>query len=511
MIDHNNIINQDSAAFVDELVRKFRGELRALRAQRAKFREDSRGLRAYVEMPHAAGMRDPLWRVKVCPTDLIDRRVEITGPAVDPKMAITALNSGAQGYMIDAEDSLSPTWENVLRTQSTVSGAVRRTLKVDVGGREHVMNVRTAVMHYRPRGLHLDEFHWIVDSDTAPASLVDFGLFAWWNARELLDRGTGPYVYLPKLETELEAGFWDRVFSWVEDRLVISPGSIRCTVLVETVPALLRLEDIVWALRERLTGLNVGRWDYMLSLIRSTWDGDGVLPDRGSITMDSPALSEYARWVVRVAHRRGCHAIGGMAAAVPSRKDVVAAERAIAAVRSDKEREVTLGHDGTWVAHPDLVGVAREVFDRGMSGGTDQRWNVPPGGELDVETLLEVPAGGVSEDGIREAIRTSLVYVDAWLGGNGCVAIAGKMEDAATAEIARALLWQWVSRGVEVGGVRMDASKVDWLIRGEVAALAAAGAEPRQDTVKLLVDSIFTKRLPDHILNAAYEVLVNRT
>lgn len=509
MIDPSSIVDDKSSNFVDELVRRFRFELSVIRGDREMLRRDPRGIEAYVAMPTPPAMRDPLWRIKAVPSDLIDRRVEITGPAVDPKMALNALNSGAQGYMVDAEDSMSPTWDAVLRTQSTLTGISRRTLGV---GDRRICDV-PAVLHFRPRGLHLNESHWIVDGKPAPAALVDAGLFLYWNAGELIDRGSAPYLYLPKLETEHEAGFWDRLFRWVESRLRIDPGTIRCTVLIETLPALIRAEHIIWVLRERITGLNVGRWDYVLSLIRAGHgDSSYVLPDRAAIGMESPALSEYARWVVRVAHRRGAHAIGGMAADVPSRRDPVGAARALEAVSRDKEREVRLGHDGTWVAHPDLVRVALDVFHRGMEGRPEQRWNLPPGDRLDVGMLTVPPTGPRTEDGLREAVRTALVYMDAWLRGNGCVAVGGKMEDAATAEISRGLLWQWVARGALLDdGTRVDANRVNHVIRGEADALAAAGAEPLRETLALLCDSIFVPRPPDHILTAAYEVLVNLT
>jgi len=511
MIPYNNIIDPWSTKFVDDFVRSFRDDHAAVLAARDEMRRDPHGLGAIVEIPTAQAALNRAWKIRPVPSDLIDRRVEITGPAIDPKMAITALNSGASGYMVDGEDSLSPTWNNTLKTQSTLTGISRRSLRVDVGGVRHEMCRTPAVLHYRPRGLHLFERHWIVDGTPAPASLVDAGLFLWWNAKALLQHGTGPYLYLPKLETEFEARFWNRALAWAEDTLEIPEYSIRVTVLIETVPGLIRAENILWALRDRITGLNVGRWDYVLSLIRSAHDDhEYVLPDRSQMTMDSPALAEYARWVVTVAHRRGAHAIGGMAAHVPSRKDPVAAAAALEAVRRDKLREVAGGHDGTWVAHPDLVPVAMDVFYCELDGAFDQRWNTPPGGDLDIDVILEPMMGTRTEDGLHEAVRSAMVYIDAWLGGNGCVSMGGKMEDAATAEISRALVWQWVARGVVLDdGTVVDANRVVGVIRGEAAALAAAGTEPRRETISLLEKSIFVPRLPDHILTSAYEALMN--
>ena len=511
MIPYNSIIDPWSTGFVDELVRKFRDDVAGLLKARETMRRDPRGIQAYVEMPSPAAMRDPLWRVAAVPSDLIDRRVEITGPAVDPKMALNALNSGASGYMVDGEDSLSPTWENVLRTQSTLTGISRRTLRVESGDKVYTMNDRTAVLHYRPRGLHMVESHWKIDGTDAPAGLVDAGLFLFWNAAELLKRGTAPYLYLPKLETDDEARFWARVLSWIETKLNIPENSVRVTVLIETLPGLVRAENIVWSLRPRLTGLNVGRWDYVLSLIKGMrLDVGYVLPDRREITMESDVLAEYARWVVRVAHRRGAHAIGGMAAHVPSRKDHVAARIAMDAVRRDKTREVVAGHDGTWVAHPELVSVAMEVFERELAGRHEQKWNLPPGEGLNLDVVTGRVPGSVTRAGVCDAVRTVMVYLDSWMGGNGCVAMGGKMEDAATAEISRALLWQWVARGVVMDdGMRVTVDLVDAVIRGEAAALAAVGTEPRAVVIDLLVRSIFSSEPPENIVADAYRAMMN--
>jgi malate synthase len=513
MIPHTGIIDPWSTKFIDELVREFRDEHDELLKFREEMKNSPTGIQAYVDLPSPHAMKNHIWSIRPIPHELIDRRVEITGPAIDPKMAITALNSGASGYMVDGEDSLSPTWENVLRTQSTLTGIVRRTLRANVDGIERTMNPKTAVLHYRPRGLHMFERHWIVDGQPAPACLVDVGLFLWWNAKEMLSRKQTPCLYLPKTETEHDTRFWGRVLSWIEKKLEIHEWSVRVTVLIETLPALIRAETIIWSLRERITGLNVGRWDYMLSLVRHMHADIGyVLPDRSEMTMDSPALEEYARWVVRVAHRRGAHAIGGMAAQVPSRKDPAAAARALDAVHRDKVREVSMGHDGTWVAHPDLVGVAFDAFNSELKGDVEQRW-VMPGREvtLDLATAMRLIDGKRTEHGLRDAVRTSLLYVDSWLRGAGCVAMDGKMEDAATAEISRALLWQWVARGAVLDdGTKVDANRVVGVIRGEAGALVASGTEPHMDAISLLERSILIPRLPDHILTSAYESLVNK-
>jgi len=503
------IIDPWSTQFIDRLVRQFRDELQTLLRERAALRSDPRGIEAYTSLPVTWALQNPLWRVRAVPMDLIDRRVEITGPGVDPKMAITAMNCGAQGYMVDGEDSLAPTWSNVIRTQETLIGIVRRSLRAE--GRDGTIHAidpgSQTVLHYRPRGLHMIEAHYRVDDAPVPAALFDAGLFLHHNARELLARGSGPYLYLPTLLTEFEARFWSRVLRWCEEELQLPDCSIRVTVLVETLPALLRLEPIVWALRERLTGLNVGRWDYMLSLIRTLHrDAGYVLPDRSQMTMETGPLAEYARWVVRTAHRRGAHAIGGMAAHVPSRKDPDGSRRALEAVHNDKLREVTLGHDGTWVAHPDLVTTALNAFTGSLQWSREQRW-VKTGPEtLDVDLVTRPIPGHVTLDGVRDAVRGTLLYLDSWLHGSGCVALDGRMEDAATAEINRALLWQWIARGVRTDdGVVLDVTRVAGVIRGEAAALAAAGSEPHARALELLFESIMSPEPIDHIITPAYK------
>jgi malate synthase len=514
---NSNVVNDFSPVdpwsheFIVNLVRRFGPELAELLAERTRRRLDPDGEQAAVlRMPVLPETNDPSWRCAPIPRDLLDRRVEITGPGVDPKMVITALNSGANGYMVDGEDSMSPTWENALATQRNVYSAVRRTLRVAAANKTHEVNRDAAVLHYRPRGLHLFEVGFEVDGRPVPAPLVDAGLFLYWNARVLIDRGTGPYLYIPKLETEAEAAWWNRVMGWCEEHLELPPGSIRCTVLVETLPCLLRLEPVVWTLRARLTGLNVGRWDYIFSMIKTLrGEPEYVLPDRSRLVMESEALSEYARWVVRVAHNRGISAIGGMAAAVPNRRDPAASADALLAVVRDKTREAQLGHDGTWVAHPDLVDVARTAFSKVMRDRTDQRDVVPSGECLDRAVIVRPPAGCVTMDGVREAARSSLVYIDAWLGGNGCVAMAGKMEDAATAEISRALLWQWITRGVKLDdGTVVTRELVDAVVRGEAATLAVAGTEPRPRAVDLVLKSIMSIDIPEFITSLGYSSLI---
>lgn len=511
MIPHNHIVDPTSTQFVEDLIRRFRPERTGLLHERELRRRAVGGaLRIHKLMPVPHRLHDLTWRVADVPADLMDRRVEITGPAVDPRMAAKALNSGAQGYMVDGEDSLSPTWDNVLRTQSTLTGIVRRSLCQAPGCSDIKLVEDPAVLHYRPRGLHLAEKHWTVDSWFAPACLVDVGLFIFHNARELLARGTAPYIYLAKLETEWEARFWGCVFEWCEAELGLPPGCIRVTVLVETLPALVRTEAIVWALRDRLTALNVGRWDWIFSSIKlHRYDAQWLLPNRGAVGMDAAPLHEYARWVVRAAHARGAHAIGGMAAQVPSRRDPAAAIEAHGAVRRDKMREFNLGHDGTWVAHPDLVATALTAWHDAVGSDVTNQLCVLPGRDvLDLGIAAAAPVGARTWDGLREAVRSTLRYATAWLDGNGCVAMDGRMEDAATAEICRALLWQWVSAGALLeGGVCVTADLFNAVVRGETEALVAEGCAPRQEAIDFVVKGVLAEQLSEFMVEDMYEVL----
>lgn len=502
MFDASSILDPWSAGFIEDFVREFRDDVADVLRIRSELRRDPRGyIAAVAGLPVSRAAADPRWRVDPPPSDLLDRRVEITGPAVDAKMVVTAAGSGACGYMIDGEDSLSPTWAGVLATHANTISLVRGALQAPT---------RTLpVLHYRPRGLHLVENNWLVDGEPVPACLFDAGMFLYHNARELLARGSGPYLYIPKLELEGEARFWHRALTWCEVMLRIPPGSIRCTVLIETLPGLVRAESILWVLRTRVTGLNVGRWDYIFSCIKSLRHVGYVLPDRQELVMTSPELAEAARWVVNVAHRRGCHAIGGMAAAVPSRRDPAAAGAALTAVARDKVREAEGGHDGTWVAHPDLVPIAAAAFGGVLRDRVEQRHVVPGAPCLDLDLAVRPLRGRVTWDGVASAARSAVVYVDAWLRGTGCVAMAGQMEDAATAEISRALLWQWVAAGAVLDdGTRVTRELVDAVVRGEAAALGGAGTEPRPEAVQLVLDSILTPDIPEFITTLGYPILL---
>ncbi len=394
--------------------------------------------------PETAEVRQAQWTIPAPPSDLVDRRVEITGP-VDRKMIINALNSGARVFMADFEDAHCPTWKGTLLGQANVADAVRRRIRFrSAEGKEYRLNENVATLMVRPRGWHLRERHLSVDGIPISGSLFDFGLFVYHNSAELRRRGTGPYLYLPKVEHYLEARLWNDVFLASEDALGLPHGTIRATVLIETLPAAFQMDEILWEVREHSLGLNCGRWDYLFSFIKQFQDdGRTRFPDRSRLTMDTPFLSAYSHLLIRTCHRRGAHAMGGMAAQIPIKDDAEANAKAIALVRADKEREVAAGHDGTWVAHPGLVRVATDVFDRGMTGPNQlsRPLGPPAPGPSD---LLAVPAGPVTSEGVRRNARASLLYLESWLRGIGCVPIDHLMEDAATAEIARSQLWQWV-------------------------------------------------------------------
>ncbi|MEW6435299.1 MAG: malate synthase A [Myxococcota bacterium] len=389
-------------------------------------------------LPETASVRSGDWRIAPVPPVLADRRVEITGSA-EPKMIINALNSGANVFMADFEDSMAPSWDNVLAGQQALYDAVRRTLTyTSPEGKHYRLHDKTAVLFVRPRGWHLEELHVQVDGRPMSGSLFDFGLFFFHNAKEQLARGVGPFFYLPKLESHLEARLWNDVFVFAEDTLGIPKGTIKATVLIETLPAAFEMDEILYELRDHSAGLNCGRWDYIFSFIKT--QPDQLLPDRAQLTMDKGFLRAYVQKLIQTCHRRGAHAMGGMAAQIPIKDDPAANEAALAKVRADKLREVKDGHDGTWVAHPGLVPVAKAIFDEHMKG-PNQLSVLRDDVVVTREDLLRVPEGTRSEAGMKHNVRVGVMYLEAWLRGNGCVPLFHLMEDAATAEIARAQVW----------------------------------------------------------------------
>ncbi|MHB8470905.1 MAG: malate synthase A [Gaiellaceae bacterium] len=477
----DEILTVEARAFVTRLHRELgprRLELLGRRAQRQR-ELDEGALPGF--LPETQHVREADWWVAAAPSDLWDRRCEITGP-VERKMMINALNSGARCFMADFEDANSPTWENVIDGQANVRDAVRREIELDAGGKRYRLNDETATLLIRPRGWHLPERHFEVDGEPVSASLFDFGLVMFHNAREQLERGSGPYFYLPKLESHLEARLWAQAFALAEDELGLPPGSIRCTVLIETILAAFEMDEILYELRDYGCALNAGRWDYIFSAIKKFRARDWVLPDRVQVTMAVPFMHAYTELLVRTCHRRGAHAIGGMAAFIPSRKDPEVNRVALAKVREDKERESAAGFDGTWVAHPDLVPVATEVFDAVLGDRPNQLERLREDVVPDEAALLSIPdtPGEITEAGLRTNVSVGVRYLDAWLHGVGAAAIDNLMEDAATAEISRSQVWQWVRAG------RFDAARV----RREIAAVEAGEEAKRLFAELALADEL---------------------
>jgi malate synthase len=445
----DRILSTEALDFIARLQREFGARRRALLERRGERQREFDAGRAPHFLKDTAEVRAGEWRVAPAPGDLQDRRVEITGP-VERKMMINALNSGARVFMADLEDALSPTWENVVDGQANLMDAVRRQLAfTSTDGKRYELNAQVATLVVRPRGWHMVERHVLVDEEPVSASLFDFGLYLFHNARELLQRGSGPYFYLPKLESHLEARLWNDVFARAQRELGIAHGSIRATVLIETVPAAFEMDEILYELGPHAAGLNAGRWDYIFSAIKKLHGGrDFTLPDRTQITMTAPFMHAYTELLVKTCHRRGAHAIGGMAAFVPSRRNPEVNAVALARVRDDKLRESGQGFDGTWVAHPDLVPVARQVFDDVLGEAPHQlhrqRDDVVPDAAALVD--LHVPNGQLTAEGVTSNVSVALQYLASWLGGTGAVAIFNLMEDVATAEISRAQLWHWIHR-----------------------------------------------------------------
>jgi malate synthase len=495
------ILTPDALAFVAGLHARFgarRDEL--LAARRTRRAEIGRTGRLEF-LTETADVRAAEWQVAPAPPDLQDRRVEITGPT-ERKMAINALNSGARVWLADFEDANTPHWVNVVGGQVNLFDAVRRTIELTTEeGKEYRLRDpdRLPVILPRPRGWHLPEAHLTVDGKPAVGALVDFGLYFFHNAGELVARGSGPYFYLPKLESHLEARLWNDVFSHAEAALGIAPGTIRATVLIETIPAAFEMEEILYELRDHCSGLNAGRWDYLFSIIKTLRDapGDHTLPDRNAVTMNAPMMRAYADLLVATCHRRGAFAMGGMAAFIPSRRDAAVNEAAFAKVREDKTREARQGFDGSWVAHPDLVPLCAEIFDELMP--TPNQVSLQRDVEVTADDLLDVAAtaGARTLDGLRTNVEVGITYVAAWLSGNGAAAIHHLMEDAATAEISRSQIWQWAhSAAVLDDGTVVDRSLVERVVAEEYDALVAA-AGPYAAHLSTARDLFLTTALDD--------------
>jgi malate synthase len=448
-VKSGDVLTGEAVEFVELLQREFAAEREGLLAARAARAGRLRAGELPGFLAETQAVRDGVWSVRPAPDDLVDRRVEITGPT-DAKMVINALNSRAKVFMADFEDANAPTWENMLEGQRNLSSAIDRTIRLETPEKAYALNDEVATLVVRPRGWHLVERHFELDGEPVSGSLFDFGLYVLRNHARLAAIGSGPYFYLPKLESRLEARLWRDVFDRAEDVLGLTRGTIRATVLIETILAAFEMDEILYELGPHATALNAGRWDYLFSIIKKLGHRpEFVLPDRNLVGMGVPFMRAYAELLVRTCHRRGAHAIGGMAAFIPSRRDPQVNAVALAKVREDKEREASQGYDGTWVAHPDLVPVALEVFDRTLGEQPNQlevlREDVTP----DAAALLDVSStpGEITDDGVRNDISVALQYIHAWLGGSGAVAIYNLMEDAATAEIARSQIWQWLYHG----------------------------------------------------------------
>jgi len=464
------ILTPEAVAFVAKLHRQFEARRQQLLARRAARQREFDAGKLPDFLAETKSIRESDWRVAPQPRDLLDRRVEITGPT-DRKMVINALNCGASTFMADFEDANCPTWHNMLDGQINLRDAVRRTITLEQGGKAYKLNERTAVLIPRPRGWHLDEKHVSVDGKPVAGGIFDFALFFFHNAKELLARGSGPYFYLPKMESHLEARLWNDVFKLAQDELKIPQGSIRATCLIETVVAAFEMDEFLWELKEHSAGLNIGRWDYIFSCIKKFRSHkDFCLADRSQVTMTAPFMRAYALLLVKTCHRRGAPAMGGMAAQIPIKNDPLANEAALDKVRQDKLREVTDGCDGTWVAHPALVPIAREVFDKHMPQ-PNQYGKQRPDVNVGARDLLQFkPEAPITEAGLRNNISVGIQYLGAWLAGNGCVPVFNLMEDAATAEISRSQIWQWIrsDKGRLADGRKVTVELFDKLLAEEL-------------------------------------------
>jgi malate synthase len=511
------ILTAEALEFIAMLQRRFGAERdRLLKLREVAQQQLTAG--AILDFPaETEAIRNSDWKIAPIPPDLLDRRVEITGPT-DRKMIVNALNCGANAFMADFEDSNSPTWDNMVSGQINLRDAVNRTIDFTdpKTGKEYKLNEKPAVLIVRPRGWHLLESHVLVDGRPMSASLFDFGLYLGHNARKLRENGTGPYFYLPKLENRHEAALWNQVFAAAQEALGFPIGTIKATVLIETILAAFEIDEILYELRDHIVALNCGRWDYIFSAIKKFRDRpDFVLSDRTEVTMTCHFMRSYSRLVIQTCHRRGALAMGGMAAQIPIKNDPVANEAALAKVRADKEREVGDGHDGTWVAHPALVPIAREVFDRQMTGSNQLSVSLNDI-TITAKDLLAIPDGKITEAGLRNNIRVGILYLTAWLAGTGCVPLYNLMEDAATAEICRAQVWQWLHHQAKLeDGRTINLSLFQAILAEEIGSLRQEVATHSSwaatfDRARELFESLVTSdHFEEFLTLPAYRDLVN--
>lgn len=458
--DFSQILTDEAMSFLAKLARRFEPRRRELLAARVKVQEELEKGAKLAFPTETAQVRQNDWKVGPIPADLQDRRVEITGPP-ERKMVINALNSGANVFMCDFEDSNSPTWSNNLEGQINLRDAIRGTIEfTNPKGKHYQLAENTAVLMVRPRGWHLVEKGFLVDGHPISGSLFDFGLYFFHNHRALAEKGTAPYFYLPKLEHYLEARLWNDVFVFSQETLQVPQGTIRATVLIETITAAFQMDEILFELKEHSAGLNCGRWDYIFSFIKKhRTRPEFVVPNRAQVGMTCHFLDSYVKLLIQICHRRGIHAMGGMAAQIPIKSDADANQKAMEKVRQDKRREVSAGHDGTWVAHPGLIALAKAEFDAKMPQANqiaEEREAV----SITADDLLQIPEGTITAEGLKINVDVGLQYLEAWLGGNGCVPIYNLMEDAATAEISRTQIWQWVRHQAKLEDGRVVTSEL---------------------------------------------------
>jgi malate synthase len=465
-------------------------------------------------LAETADIRSSEWKVRPAPSPLIDRRVEITGP-VDRKMVINALNSGANCFMADFEDSSTPTWENMVQGQINMRDAAYGSISYTnpVNGKHYALSDDTAVLLVRPRGLHMEERHVVLNGDAVSASFFDFVIYMVSSAKALIERGVGPYFYLPKLEHHLEARLWNDVICFVEDALGLERGTVRATILIETITAAFQMDELLYELKDHIVGLNCGRWDYIFNFIkRFARNADFVLPERSLVGMDQHFLSSYSQLLIKTCHKRGAHAMGGMAAQIPIKGDDAANAAALAKVEADKKREAGNGHDGTWVAHPALIPTAKSIFDDEMTA-LNQLDNLRCDVDITAEDLLRVPTGEITEAGLRNNINVALLYLAAWLDGMGCVPIHNLMEDAATAEISRTQLWQWRVHGAKLDDGRVISKElITQTLAEEVSALEGdvlVGADKLSDAADLFTCLVMDDELEEFLTRPAYELVLD--
>jgi malate synthase len=509
--NHADVLSPEAIDFIVDLQRTFnvrRKELLNAREERQR-RLDAGERPNFLE--ETRSIRESEWTVAPMPADIIDRRVEITGP-VDRKMIINALNSGARIFMADFEDSSTPTWNNLLDGHINLRDAVRRTITYadPATGKQYKLNEKVSVLFVRPRGWHLEERHVLVDGEPMSASIFDFGLYFFHNAQKLVARGSGPYFYLPKLESHLEARLWNDIFIHAQKEIGLPQGTIRGTVLIETILASFEMDEILYELRDHSAGLNCGRWDYIFSFIKKfSNDGRALLPDRAQVTMTTHFMRSYSKLAIKTCHRRNVHAMGGMSAYIPVKSDPVANEKAIAQVRADKEREAGDGHDGTWVAHPGLVPVAQEVFDRLMPQPNQISKQLPDYNPT-AEDLLRVPEGEITEAGLKQNVAIGLGYLESWLRGVGCVPLFNLMEDAATAEISRAQLWQWIHHKAKltdgrVVNIALVESMIDHEVKQQKSTVDAQRYASYEKAAGLMRDLVRAPKFVEFLTVSAYQ------